>query len=636
MDFQVNIYNVEPDGRCKADLQIADLNLCISGFRVVPGTNGKGTIVHMPKGMGTDWKYKEIEWAKVRELISGEYQKNFPATGNNKQPSSVSLSWIEFHSVKKEYQYRILICDEAQIIGEANLVVRNDNYTVEVEDAVLQMLASYEVGKEDLEELSKAALGNETVLPEKRNQLYVEIKDCTDFTIYALADFILPGSQHRWKDFQIKEKNNGDISIHVPRNLNGRWENKHYPWKKLCRILQEEYRKFKETDKPEDDKVIVEAEAVTEESADESVETIEKVEVVTKKQPIAKNKLGRICNAENTAFAFVPHSILKLEPMENSKENITQRVVWALNNPNGGIGVFEIELLDWISKLKYVPKTIILDLVLSGYISMGKRENITTAKMTDVMNRLYKYDLIEMSRLTSVDDNGDSQDEGRHSVYRIHTLGTTGYNLLKEMGRHPERRNPFGVLADGNTVKKCLSANQWLGYWLTHYAAEDVHDYTINTIVNQMGIKWTGAKVYATVTLGSVTLVAEPIRRCEEFEQESDRNGIRGKLLRMIEVFDDEDHLYTSKREQVVFAARPIITYICEDEEHMAEHVECVRDLIEAYPRQEVWFTTDLRMFNYNGAGRRFLVLKDGELSVLDLEQKIGVREMSMEERGGQ
>ena len=61
MECKVDIYEIQENGRCKADLNILDLNLFIGGFRVVPGINGRGVIVHMPKGMGTDWKYKEIE-----------------------------------------------------------------------------------------------------------------------------------------------------------------------------------------------------------------------------------------------------------------------------------------------------------------------------------------------------------------------------------------------------------------------------------------------------------------------------------------------------------------------------------------------------------------------------------------------
>lgn len=76
MEHLVNIYDIQENGRCKADLQIPELNLVINGFRVVPGTTGKGVIVHMPKGMGTDWKYSEIAWPDVREMISSVYLEN--------------------------------------------------------------------------------------------------------------------------------------------------------------------------------------------------------------------------------------------------------------------------------------------------------------------------------------------------------------------------------------------------------------------------------------------------------------------------------------------------------------------------------------------------------------------------------
>lgn len=596
MDFQVDIYEIQDNGRCKADLQIADLNLYISGFRVVPGTNGKGAIVHMPKGMGSDWKYTEIEWAKVREMISGEYLRN---------PQIVEI-------------YSRLA---AEPINPVPIITKGP-----------------------------ANQKNAGV------DLFVNLYGFDSEKGTCLASIILPVRKIRVEGFTVKQMGKG-IQVYMPKFLGTRWPFDEISWKEVQKEIAEQYRREKQYLEAEavpachDGLPAPSASGIEEERKIQMEKAAEKEKHPIQEEPLEptremsdkkkkfldmRNQLGRVRNAENTAFAFVPHSILKLVPVEHSKENNTQKIIRALNSPQGGIGNFEIELLDWISKLKYVSKTMILDLVLSGYISRENRESITANKMSDVMNRLYKYDLIEMSRFTSVDDTGASIEEGSHSIYRIHTLGATGYNLLREMGRHPERRNPFGVLADGNTVKKHLSATQWLGYWLTHYSMEDILDYSINTIVNQMGLQWNGAKIYAGVTLDSLSLVAEPVRRCEEFEKEDNRTEIREKLLRLIGMFDNEDQLYTAKREQVVFSTRPVITYISEDDEHMKELVECIEDIMEAHPQQEVWFTTDLRMFNYNGAGQRFFILKDGGLSILNLEEKTGVKEMTMEERGGQ
>lgn len=352
------------------------------------------------------------------------------------------------------------------------------------------------------------------------------------------------------------------------------------------------------------------------------------------KIPPERNSFGRIYNARNTAFAFVPHSILKLVPAEHDRKYIAQKLVTVINSPTGGIGAFEIELLDWISRLKYASKTMLLDLVLSGYISRRSRQSITADKISTVMNRLYKYDLIEMSRFTSVDDHGASIEEGKHSNYRIHTLGTTGYNLLKEMGRHPEKRNSFSVLADGNTVKKQLSAMQWLIYWLTHYPKRAIKDYSIQLMMSQLGQRWNRAKIYAGVTLETGTLLAEPVRRVEDFEREEGKEEIREKLERMIDMLDNGDQLYDAWKERIFFASRPVIVYVAEDDNHMEEIADLITDILAAHPHQEVWFTTDIRMFNYDCAGRRFFVPEQDELRLLDLETRTGLREMTMEERG--
>ena len=106
-------------------------------------------------------------------------------------------------------------------------------------------------------------------------------------------------------------------------------------------------------------------------------------------------------------------------------------------------------------------------------------------------------------------------------------------------------------------------------------------------------------------------------------------------MLRVIELFDNEDQLYTSTREQIVYPIRPIISFVCENDEHMEKVAECVKSIVEQYKQQEVWFTTDIRMFNYDCKGERFFELEGEKMTVIDLKEKIGLEEMSMEERGG-
>ena len=751
MEHLVNIYDIQENGRCKADLQIPELNLVINGFRVVPATTGKGVIVHMPKGMGTDWKYSEIAWPDVREMISSVYLENpqireiyiklfeteenplhaikqaehqqyskegvfvnlynFDYKNNTCQASVIlpgsrrrvegfsvkkagktvhvympkqygmkwrfgEITWKEvrkaisnqyrkeeqyvqsssyagkegftakFHHFNEVYWYNILIQDDIQTIGNATLENRNENCSIKIDDETLEAVEKYGLDKVELEKLSKTAFSDESFISEKKNSLRIEVEYCTGVSISVLVDFVLPGSTYEWKNFYIREVEGGQVIVSTPNSLHGRWSNPCYPWNVLCKMLKEEYQRFKENssiaEKLEDSSEHVycaeQEEGKTGENMpyDTEEHSAEKVTKSKKKKQFldARNQMGRVRNAEHSAFSFVPHSILKLVPANFDRKYLVQRLITALNSPQGGIGTFEIEILDWISRLKYVSKTTLLDLVLSGNISLGNREKITADKVTDVMNRLYKFDLIEMSRFVAVDDNGEVLEEGKQAVYRIHTLGATGYNLLREMGRHPERRNSFGVLADGNTVKKHLSATQWLVYWLTHYSNDEILDYSINTIINQMGQKWNGAKIYASVTFDSAVIVAEPVRRCENFEVEVSQDEMKEKLLRLIDIFDHEDQLYNERRDQIVFSTRPIISFVCEDDEHMKEVAACLAGTISDYPRQEIWFTSDLRMFNYDCIGERFHNVCGGELQRIALEEAIGLTEKTMEELG--
>lgn len=758
MDYLINIYDIQKNGRCKADLDLKDLNLFISGFVVVPGPNGKGVIVHMPKGMGTDWQYKEIEWAHVRNIISQEYLNhskiqeilrstlvnntekesikqpwnskhrealiegnvedlfinlyNFDEKSGNclagiilpkskiriegfkvkndetggisvYMPQTLGTTWkydeiawknvrqrivqqyqrereyvntvqiavqdkegfvTEFYSYAREYRYEVafhILDSDEKVLGF--LFNKEDKVRLDIPNSGKELLSGLGIDMKELVELCKKAFNDSFPVCDDRNLVVIKIGSCVGMAASAYVNFSLPNSEYIWKKFYIKQIEDGSMIVSLPPSLKKKWVNPKYPWKLLCDMLISRFRVFLEMDLKEEKTAIVEPkednQVVVEISEENKKNTTDEniVEISEKKKFFLslRNQMHRVRNAENTAFAFVPHSVLKLVDVSGDRKGLTRHIVNAINSPNGGIGPFEIEILEWISRFKYVQKTMILDLVLSGYISLGERNGITANKMTDIMNRLYKFDLIESSNFVAVDDDGNPLVDGGSSIYRVHTLGATGYNLLKEMGRHPERRNPFGVLADGNTVKKHLSANQWLVYWLSHYGKEDIIDYSVNTNIFMIGSKWNGARIYAGINLASSSIIAEPVRRCEEFEQENNVVTIQEKLLRVIELFDNEDQLYTSTREQIVYPVRPIISFVCEDDEHMNFVADCIKTITEQNKQQEVWFTTDMRMFNYDCKGERFLEMKEGMLTIINLEEKTGHKEVSMEERGG-
>lgn len=753
MEYNVNIYELQENGRCKANLLISELDFYVNGFTVVPGPHGHGVIVHMPKGMGTEWKYKEIEWAEVRRIISEEYlkiplvkeileeistkskaenrkyfEKKIPSLNTkkahqifvnyydfdektndclasiilpksrmriegfrvkNEKTGGISvympqhlgtiwkyqeISWKDvrqiiteeyikekqyvekgqdkcsdeeafctiFRNTQKTYKYELVlkeISTEKEVRGFLLLTDDRVKTTIKSED-----IQEFGISSEELHQLCTNAFENDYNETAQYKTVTLTIGDCSGCIISAMVDFILPDSEHCWKNFYVRQNEDATIVVSLPTSLKSKWKNNRYPWPILCEMIK---RRFLEYIYEYDEGYSVSQNSIREESSnfeDKEVEINQQQEEITEfetQETSTKeidqtryNRLLRVRNAENIAFAFVPQSVLKLVEVKTERKNLTRQIVSAMNRANGGIGPFEIELLEWVSRFKYIVKTMILDLVLSGYISLGERENITANKMTDIMNRLYKYDLIETSQFVSVDDNGEVLDSEKRSIYRVHTLGATGYYLLKEMGRHPERRNPFGVLADGNTVKKQLAANQWLVYWLTHFSRGALVDYSINFVINQIGQKWNGARIYASINLETVAVIAEPVRRCETFEKDKRTIEIQEKLTRIIEMLDNEDQLYNAMREQIVYPVRPIISIICEDDNHINEVAQSVSDIIDTFSQQDVWFTSDVRLFNYDCKGERFLKLVGNKLEIVSFSETIGIEEMTMEERG--
>lgn len=353
------------------------------------------------------------------------------------------------------------------------------------------------------------------------------------------------------------------------------------------------------------------------------------------------NKLGRVQNANESPFRFVPQTVLRLESAleseknEKGKKNTYRRqevdLVEALTKgPNGGgIGPFEIMIVSWVERLRYVTSSMLLDLIHGGYISKGWREKITKDKMRTAINRLARYNLVEMTRFVSVDENGVPLSSSK-SAGRVYTLGSLGSTMLREMGKATSHYHAFDIYQDGNAVKRYLAANQWLIYWLINFPEQVGENYRTNGVVYQYGSDLQGARFYATVTCNECTMIAEPVRRVEEFEDKANKGWQRGKLNRLLELFNNTDKLY-SGQEEIMFPDRPVIVYVCEDDDHIREVWKMISDIAAANPQQEIWLTSDQRIFNYNMIGQRFVKMENDTFKAIDLEERVGVEEVLKE-----
>ena len=233
------------------------------------------------------------------------------------------------------------------------------------------------------------------------------------------------------------------------------------------------------------------------------------------------------------------------------------------------------------------------------------------------------YGLIVLTRFVTVNDDG-SVDGSNRSAMRILTLGKNGSVLLHELGKSAKKYNAFDIFQDGNTVKRYLTANQWLIYWLKTHKEEIGEDYETSFRINRKGEEYISARIYATVTVNNCTMAAEPIRRVEDFEVESSKQQLCEKVQRLSSLFDNLDQLYHGK-DEISFPQRPILVLLCEDDDHIREVEKTINPILPEIGGQEIWFSNDLRIFNYNKRGERFLHIIDNSMQPVDLKQIIGI-----------
>lgn len=446
-------------------------------------------------------------------------------------------------------------------------------------------------------------------------------------TITCMADVKLSHKKNVIKGFIIKKKQgDGEIIIKAPKWM-GYWNDSMLSWPDLCSLIKDEYIKYSEKDGEISGVDFMPIEASDSAESNVPPEESDSLEHAPK-QIKEKDEFGRIKNAENSPFVFYPRTVLRSVNFSvgkgaDSKKNLFD-LVSAINKGSlGGIGPFEINILEWIAKLRYVSSTMLLDLIKAGYVSFGWRSDVTQAKLAKIISRMADYGLITLTRFMTVNDDG-SLDNNTYAIMRIITLGRNGSILLHELGKHTSRYNAFDIFQDGNTVKRFLTANQWLVYWLKTYKNEIGEEYETSCIIHLKGAEYVGARIYATVTINGYPIIAEPVRRVEELEIESNKQWLREKLERLSLMFDNLDQLYHGKNE-ISFPQRPIIVIICENDEHILEARESIKPILPDLKNQEIWFTSDLRIFNYNKIGERFLRFSNELPYPVNLKQVFGI-----------
>ena len=654
-DLEIRLHSYDYDGGCLADITLPETGIQVQNLKVMRSVGG-GIQVHMPSWMHSRWGYPEISWAEVRQRVTECFLsglasapeetfriafERFDRSVDRQIPETLRRPCLRFYNSTERTE-----CFANVVIAEGNVTIRDFFLTYDANDSIWVHMPHYMRGvwaykqinwenlRDHIADCFRAhMLGADEP---KHDSLTIVFREPYQVTL-CMADIALPGKLSVMKGFRLKIPKDGPVRVSPPKWMNGLWRSNDLTWAQLAEIISTAYKKQAKHTEEKVSQAEADHSAVQtpETAAVQTPENIPHSGDDTKQRPT--NELGRIQNAESSPFRFVPQTVLRLEKTEGGTDNRNNAaaLVDALTKgpnakgPNGGIGPMEITIVSWVEKLRYLTSNMLTDLFQGGYITRGWREKVTKDKINEMIGRMDRFGLVELTRFVAVDEKGVVQGDKRSSG-RILTLGRQGSDMLHDMGIGTSRYRPFDIFQDGNTVKRYLAANQWMIYWMVHFPDEIGDDYDPARVVHQLGSDMQGARLYATVTCNGCTMVAEPVRRVEEFEVKSNRVWLRDKFMRFLDLFSHLDELYCG-REELVFSQRPVLIYVCEDDEHIQEFWDYICDLVAENPDQEVWFTSDSRIFNYNMAGQRFLKMTGDGFLPVNLAARIGVEENGIE-----
>lgn len=630
----IHLHHYDSIGNCLADITLPESGIQVTGLKVMQGPGG-GIMVHMPSWMHTRWSYPEIQWATVRQIVTEKYKETASACTSN-------IHVVQRQDIKTSAAPRFRFYSK-QILIDTSITIQPNESNEQIPGFHLvsdcngkewvympsSMSANWSRTDITWDDVRKQILyafqerGNTNLSRWEGPTLNILFGESQTIESY-LVDAELPHKRNIIKGFRLKKTDTIRVS---PPSWMGRWNDSVYSWSMICNLISNSFEVFSaqncapSTSPETGDNLPKQIKNGNQREVDK--ETAPKEKVVRE-----KNEYGRIKNAENSSLKYYPHTVLRLSDKDSDsqpKKKMFDLVTALSKGSQGGIGPFEINILNWVDRLKYVSSTMLLDLIRGGYVATGWREDITQSKLAKILSRMSQFDLVTLTRFVTIDDNGIPVSEA-HSIMRILTLGKTGSVLLHELGQNTTRYNAFNIFQDGNTVKRYLAANQWLIYWLTTFPTAISENYETSTVIYQKGSDFSGARIFAAVTCNDCTLVAEPLRRVEAFEGESNKNWLRQKYLRFLNLFSHLDELYAGQ-EEISFATRPVLVYLCEDDTHIEEVWDVLSDMIVTHSEQEVWFTTDLRIFNYNKKGERFLRLDLEGKHIVDISERMGVSE---------
>lgn len=281
------------------------------------------------------------------------------------------------------------------------------------------------------------------------------------------------------------------------------------------------------------------------------------------------------------------------------------------------ITAIHVEMLSWLNELRYMTADMFDKLASAGLIPKA------AGSFDDVLEWMNKYKQIDFFRLIVIRSQNLHNTSSIWDRTRICLLGKPGETLLQELGRE-HGYSVYERFKDGTAVKAVLAVNQWLVYWLSTYPDVFSDHYAPSRVIHIRNVQESGARLYATIACGDITVIGEPVRRDEQNDRMQTK--VCGKFERFLAVFAaDKELLYCSLEERIALSERPIICYICEDDAHMEEVYHCLRPLLQDNPAQEVWYTTDERVCLDHSDEARFYIFATGRKTAVDVHSRLSL-----------
>ncbi len=314
-----------------------------------------------------------------------------------------------------------------------------------------------------------------------------------------------------------------------------------------------------------------------------------------------KDETGKIITALNNPFQYIPNSVFwpehrVVEKGVGVRDNNSAVKNFGIALRSGNVGRFELDVLSWITKLVYVKNTMILDLIKGGYIKNPGTFSITLSKIGEKLLRMHKYNLVDIYRLASIDDEGNINSK---SIHRIYTITNYGHNQLKDIGRE-SAFNPFVVLQDADTIKQRLSLNQWLIKWITCFS-KYINRYLLNKVLVAKIPMLYAARINAVVECNYQPVFAMPIRRGNDWNHARKSGEFSNKFQRITNLILHYTDIYYDNQ-NAEFVKKPVFVIIGEDIEHCIEIFHEIKNFICVSSEHdilvEIWFCYDLDVYN--------------------------------------